>query len=213
MVADVFIGADMKENSDRIDRAREIFRQHGGLLRTGEALKLGVHPEVLYRMRDRGVLERMTRGLYRLAAERELGSPDLVAAAKRAPHGVICMISALSFHNMTTQIPHTVDIALVRGARRPQLDHPPVQIYWSVQRIFECGIGKHTIDGQKVRIYTPERTLVDCFRLRNKIGIDVGTEAVRLYRERRRVNVDEIMRCARVCRVEKVIRPYLESAF
>ena len=87
-----------------------------------------------------------------------------------------------------------------------------MQIYWSVQQIFECGIGEHIIDAQKVRIYTPERTLVDCFRLRNKIGIEVGMEAIRLYSERHRVNIDEIMRCARVCRVHKIMQPYLQGA-
>ena len=109
------IGGVMTGKRDRTEKARDVFKRHGGILRTREALQFGIHAEVLYRMRDQGILECVTRGVYRLADENELGSPDLVAAATRAPRGVICMISALSFHNITTQIPHAVDIALVRG--------------------------------------------------------------------------------------------------
>jgi predicted transcriptional regulator of viral defense system len=202
----------MKTNqSDRISHARQAFAAHGGVLRTKDALGLGIHPETLYRMRDEGLLEPLSRGLFRLAEQPDLGSPDLVAVTLRAPQSVICMISALSFHGITTQTPHVVDLALPREARRPQIDYPPVRIYRMVSRIFQCGIEQHWIDGRTIRVYSPERTLVDCFRYRNKIGLDTAIEALRLYRERKPVKSDVILDCARACRAAGIIRPYLEG--
>ena len=199
------------EQQDRIFGARTIFLSRGGILRTGDAIKLGIHPETLYRMRDEGVLESLSRGLFRLTDQPGLGSPDLVAVSMRAPQSVICMISALSFHGITTQVPHAVDLALPRGSERPRINHPPVRIYWAVPRIFNCGIEEHRVDGRTIRVYSPERTLVDCFRYRNKIGLDTAIEALRLYRERKPVKPDAIMDCARTCRIARIIRPYLEG--
>jgi predicted transcriptional regulator of viral defense system len=196
---------------DRISDARMLFSSHGGVLRTKAALDLGIHPETLYRMRDEGTLEALSRGLFRLTDQPDLGFPDLVTVSMRIPHGVVCMISALSFHGITTQTPHAVDIALPRQSRRPQLDYPPVRIYRSVPRIFECGIEGHRVDNRKIRVYSPERTIVDCFRFRNKIGLDTAIEALRLYRERKSINVEAFMDCARTCRAERIIRPYLEG--
>jgi predicted transcriptional regulator of viral defense system len=195
----------------RISSARQTFAAHGGVLRTKEALDLGIHPETLYRMRDEGLLESLSRGLFRLAEQPELGSPDLVAVSIRAPQSVFCMISALSFHGITTQTPHAVDIALPREARRPRIGYPPVRIYRMVSRIFACGIEQHRVDNRTIRVYSPERTLVDCFRYRNKIGLDTAIEALRFYRERKPVNPDAIMDCARTCRAARIIRPYLEG--
>jgi predicted transcriptional regulator of viral defense system len=156
---------------NRVERAVKVFRDHGGILRTAEALRFGIHPETLYKMRDEGTLEILSRGLFRIADQAELGNPDLVAVSIRFPQGVICLISALSFHGITTQIPHAIDLALPRGTERPRIDHPPVNIYWTVARMFACGIEEHRVDDRAVRIYSPERTLVDCFRYRNKMGL------------------------------------------
>ncbi len=199
------------ERHNRITRALKVFHDHGGILRTAEALRLGVHPETLYRMRDEGTLETLSRGLFRIADQTGLGNPDLIAVSIRFPQGVICLISALSFHDITTQVPHAVDLALPRGTERPRIDQPPVKIYWTVPRIFACGIEQHRVDGRTIRVYSPERTLVDCFRYRNKIGLDTAIEALRLYRERKPVKADAIMDCARTCRAARIIRPYLEG--
>lgn len=196
---------------NRIDSAKRIFMAHGGTMRTQEALAAGIHPEVLYQMRDTALLERLTRGLYRLADSPKLGNPDLVTVAMKIPKGVVCLISALSFHNITTQIPHAIDIALIRGAETPRIDYPPVNIYWSVERIFNRGVVAENVDGRSVRIYSPEKTIVDCFRYRNKIGLDTAIEALRLYRERKRFKADDLMLCARICRAEKLIKPYVEG--
>jgi predicted transcriptional regulator of viral defense system len=193
------------------DKAKTLFRCHGGLLRTSEALRLGIHPRTLYAMRDKGMLEQLSRGLYRLAELPPLGAPDLVAVTRKVPGGVICLISALAFHNLTTQIPHAVYIALRRGAEPPRLDYPPVRTFWFTGEAFTEGIATHTLDHVSVPVYTPEKTLADCFKYRNKLGLDVAIEALKHYRQRQRMRLDELLRLARICRVEKVMRPYLEA--
>jgi predicted transcriptional regulator of viral defense system len=117
----------------------------------------------------------------------------------------------LAFHELTTQIPHEVHIALPRGAEEPRLEYPPIRIYRFTGKAYTEGVETLRLDGTTVRIYSIEKTLADCFKFRNKIGLDTVLEAVRFYRERKRVNVDELMRYAAICRVKKVIRPYLEA--
>jgi predicted transcriptional regulator of viral defense system len=188
-----------------------IFLQHGGIMRTAEALQYGIHPRTLYAMREQGHLEQLGRGLYRLSKLTPLGSPDLVSVAKKIPRGVVCLISALAYFELTTQIPHEVYIALGRGSEPPKIEYPPLRIFWFSGGIFSEGVEQHTIDGVPIRIYSPEKTLADCFKYRNKIGLDVAIEALRLYREHKQFLVDDIMRYARLCRVEKIMRPYLEA--
>jgi predicted transcriptional regulator of viral defense system len=187
------------------------FNRGGGVLRTSAALRAGIHPRRLYEMRDSGVVERLGRGLYRLADLPPLSNPDLVTVAAKVPAGVVCLISALAYHEITTQIPHEVQLALPRGAEPPRLGHPPLRVFWFSGRAFTEGIERHKVDGIALRVYSPEKTLADCFKYRNKLGLDTVLEALRLYRTRKRTKVDELMRFARVCRVEKVMRPYLEA--
>ena len=193
------------------EQARQLFRDHGGTLRTREALAAGVHPRTLYGMQSTGELERLARGLYRLAGLPPLSDPDLATVAKLIPQGVICLISALAYHELTTQIPHEVHLALPRTARHPTLKFPPLHVFRFSRQAFEVGIETQTIDGVSVRIYSPEKTLADCFKFRNKIGLDVAIEALRTYRGRRRHRLQEVLQYARMCRVESVIRPFLEA--
>jgi predicted transcriptional regulator of viral defense system len=197
--------------SDRFGRADRIFRKHGGILRTSEAMRAGIHPATLYAMRDNGTLEKVSRGLYRLADKEPLSNPDLATIAKRIPNGVVCLISALSFHDITSQIPHEVYVALENGAEEPRLDYPPVRTFRFSGKAFSEGIEIHELDGVRLRVYSPEKTLADCFKFRNKIGLDTAIEALRLYREQRRMKVSEITRFASICRVTKIMRPYLEA--
>ncbi len=195
----------------RFDRAVEIFRKRGGILRTAQAVRAGIHPSTLYAMRDSGVLERVSRGVYRLADSPPLGNPDLVTVATRIPNGVICLISALSFHDLTTQIPHEVHVALAAGAEEPRLDFPPIRTYRFDGQSYSEGVEVHELDGVEVRVYSAEKTLADCFKFRNKIGLDVAVETLRFYRERKTLRVDELVRYASICRVRKVMQPYLEA--
>ncbi|MBI9086393.1 MAG: type IV toxin-antitoxin system AbiEi family antitoxin domain-containing protein [Desulfobacterales bacterium] len=202
---------ESNKGAPRFDRAIAVFNKHGGILRTAQALRAGIHPGTLYAMRDSGALEVISRGVYRLADIPPLANPDLVTVATRIPSGVVCLISALSFHELTTQIPHVVHVALRRGAEEPRLDFPPIQTYRFTGESFSEGVETHDHDGVGVRIFSPEKTLADCFKFRNKVGLDTVVEAVRFYREQRRFKVDELMRFARICRVQNVIRPYLEA--
>jgi predicted transcriptional regulator of viral defense system len=202
---------DTNNSGSRFDRAAAIFKKHGGILRTAQAIRAGIHPETLYAMRDSGALEVVSRGVYRLAESSPLGNPDLVTVATRVPGGVICLISALAFHELTSQIPHEVHVALPRGAEEPRLDHPPIKTYRFTGEAFTEGMETHELDSVSVLIYSPEKTLADCFKFRNKVGLDTAVEAVRFYRERRNIRVDDLMRYAVICRVNKIIRPYLEA--
>lgn len=188
----------------------ELFRQHGGSLRMSEALRLGINRKTLYAMRDAGMVEAVTRGAYRLASLDPLAHPDLVAVAMRVPQGVLSLISALSFHELTTQVPHTIDVALERGARKPRLDHPPTCFFWFSGPAFHEGIETHFLDNVPVRIYDPEKTLADCFRYRNQLGMEVVLEALRLWRERHRKKLNALLEYARMRQVERVLRPYME---
>lgn len=176
-----------------------------------EALGAGIYRRKLYSMLDAGVIERLSRGLYRLSDLPPLGNPDLVSVAMKIPKSVITLLSALAFHEITTQIPHEIHIALKRGAEPPRLKHPPIRVFWFTGNAFSDGVKQYDVDGTLVKIYNPEKTIADCFKYRNKIGLDVALEALKLYRERMRFKVDDLMHFARVCRVEKVIRPYLEA--
>ena len=200
-----------KRHTKAFAQAAAVFRKHGGLLRTTAAIKYGIHPRTLYAMRDGKAVEQLARGVYRLAGLPPLGNPDLVTVAIKAPHGVVCLISALAFHEITTQIPREVHIAIPRDSKCPRLEYPPTRAYRFPGKSYTEGIETRQLDGVPVKIYSPEKTLADCFKYRNKVGLDTAIEAVRLYRERKTVKVGEIMRFAGICRIARVIQPYLES--
>lgn len=200
-----------KTDTATVQRAKDLLSSQSGAFRTGDALKAGIHPRTLYAMRDQGAIERLGRGMYRFADMPAMENPDLATVALKVPKGVICLISALSWHEMTSEIPHEIYLALPRGAEKPRLAYPPLRIFWFQSHAFEEGVEDYDVDGIRVRIYSPEKTLIDCFKYRNKIGLDVALEALKLYRQRKRFKADELMRFARICRVEKIMRPYLEA--
>ncbi len=191
--------------------ARRIIREKNGIIRTHQALKAGIHPRTLYELRDQGELEQVSRGVFRLNELAPISNPDLVTVALRIPKAVVCLISALAFHDLTTQVPHDVSIALEKGAQSPRLEHPPVIVHRFSKKAFTAGIETHQIDGVDIRIYSPEKTLADSFKFRNKLGLEVVLEALKLYRIQRQFKSDELLKYARVCRVEKVMTPYLEA--
>ncbi len=198
-------------SENAINRAVEVFRQAGGTLRTRQAAERGVHYSTLYGMRDVGLLEQLSRGVYRLA---ELPGPskyDVVAVAERAPGAVLCLVSALDFHEIGTQIPSGVSIAIGPKDRRPQLDYPPVRVYRMSGEALAAGVEERSIDGTTVKVFNPAKTVADCFKFRNKIGLDVALEALRETVRSRKATRDEIMKYAGIDRVSKVVRPYLEA--
>ena len=190
--------------------ALDHFRDHRGILRTREALDLGIHPRTLYALHDAGLLERLARGLYRLAELPPLTDPDLVTVAKKIPDGVICLISALAFHDLTPQIPRAVDVAVEQESQRPRLKYPPVRIFWFSGAAWREGVGSYPIDEIPVRITTPAKSVADSFKYRRKLGRDIALEALERYSQHPDFDVEELLRYARICRVGTVIQPYLE---
>ena len=180
---------------EKFNKAIKIFKQNEGILSTSK---------------DQGLLESLSRGLYRLVEYPELSQPDLVIVAQKVPQAVICLTSALAFHEITTEISHKVDIAIPLKAHKPLIDYPPIQVFWYSEKNFQAGIELHEIDGIQVRIYSAEKTLADCFKYRNKIGLDVAMEALRLYWQRKKTNIGKILQYAKICRCENIIKPYLE---
>lgn len=194
-----------------IEQARQVFKRAGGTLRARQARAAGVHPRTLAAMLHAGMVQRPSRGVYQLADTPTISDPDLVVAAIKAPGAVLCLISALALHELTTQIPHHVDLALPPGARAPRLDHPPVRFYRFGGRSMKEGIEQRSIGQTTVRIFSAAKTVADCFKFRNKVGSDVATEALRNYLRRRGSSVDELMRFADVNRIRAVMTPYIEA--
>ena len=192
--------------------AEAIFRKYGGQLRMSEAVGLGITPYMLYSLRDRGIIELVSRGVYRLADLPPLSDPDLVTVGLRYPKAVICLVSALAYHGITTQIPHEVSVAVPRTSRLPSLDYPPVQAHRFSNASYSVGIETHRIDGVAVKVYNMEKTMADCFKFRNQVGMDVVLEALQLHRKRNGLDFGMLLDYARACRVEKVMQPYLESS-
>ena len=202
----------MKESQTgtRPASAVKIIRKHGGIIRSSAAIAAGISQRTLYALLDNGILEKISRGTYRLTERPPLANPDLVIIGSRVPRGIICLISALAFHEITTQIPHAVNIALEKGMEAPRISQLPISVHRFSTQAFQSGIEEHIIDGIKVRVYGPEKTLADCFKFRNKIGMDIVLEALKLYKERKHFNADGLVKYGKICRVEKVMEPYLE---
>jgi predicted transcriptional regulator of viral defense system len=181
------------------------------MLRTSQILLAGIHRRDLYALRDAGILEAFSRGLYRLTELPPLAEPDLVTVAARVPKAVVCLISALHFHGLTTEIPRNVSIALPRGTARPRLAWPPLRVYYFSRAMFDLGIETHPHDGLGIRVYVAAKTVADCFKFRNRIGMDVPIEALRSGLSERKFTPAEVMRFAKICRVDRIVRPILEA--
>ena len=182
-----------------------------GVLRPRDVVANGVSRTQIQRLSESGKLERVGRGLYVPAGTRITEHHTLVEAATRVPSGVVCLLSALAFHGLTTQNPHQVWLAIDVKARKPKADWPPLRIvrFSGAARTF--GVEGHVIEGVEVRITSRAKTVADCFKYRNKIGTDVAIEALRAYLGKRGRSMDELQRAAEACRVGRVIRPYIEA--
>lgn len=176
-----------------------------------EAIRRGISRYMLYSLLDKGVIERISRGVYRLVDLPPVGNPDLITVALRYPNAVVCLVSALSFHEITTQIPREVSVAVPRDSHTPSLEYPPLRVYRFADRAYQAGIKEYEIDGVSLKIYSPEKTLADCFKFRNKIGMDIVLEALKLYKGRMGFDHKKILEYSRICRVDNIMLPYLEA--
>jgi len=185
--------------------------RRAGVFRPRELDRVGIPREYLRQAKDRGLVRQIGRGLYVADGSRVTEHHTFVEAAKRVPRGVICLLSALRFHGLTTQSPHEVWIAIAHEARRPRADYPPMRIVHFSGKAFSYGIEGKKLEGVAVRVFSPAKTVADCFKYRNKIGLEVALEALRDCYRRRKATMDELFMAAKVCRVARVIQPYLES--
>lgn len=192
-------------------RALEWSKQQGGIIRTKDALAAGIHTRTIAELKNEGTFEVLSRGTYKIKSTKTLSEPDLITVALAVPNAVICLVSALSFHRLTTQIPHEVSFALPEKSRSPRLSYPLIKVHRFRGKAYEEGIETHKFDNVSVKIYNPEKTLADVFKFRNKIGLDIFLEALKMYRSRKGINTALMLKYARICRVEKQIRPYLEA--
>lgn len=195
---------------DRTQQILEIVAE-AGVLRPRDLEAHGIPRIYLSRLCERGLLDRVGRGLYVLPDADVSEHHTLAEAGKRVPHGVVCLLSALRFHGLTTQSPSEVWLAIANKAWRPQVDYPPLRFVRFSERTLEAGVEEHSIEGILVRIYNPAKTVADCFKYRNKIGLDVALEALRDCRRQRRCTNDELWHYAKICRVANVMRPYMEA--
>ncbi|MGH8682858.1 MAG: type IV toxin-antitoxin system AbiEi family antitoxin domain-containing protein [Burkholderiales bacterium] len=196
--------------ADPSQRLLRLTRRRGSITRQ-EVVEAGIHTQTLSRLVRAGALERVSRGRYRLPDAPITEHHGLALVAAAAPKAVICLLSALSFHQIGTQLPHEVWIAVDRRTRRPALSYPKLRVLRFSGKALTEGIEVHRIEGETVRVYGVAKTIADVFKYRNKVGLDVGLEALRDAWRARRFTMDEIHRYARVCRVERVMRPYLEA--
>ena len=176
-----------------------------------DAVRSGVHSQALTRMVEEGRLERVARGRYRFPDSPLTEHHNLALVAGALPDGVVCLLSGLSFHGIGTQVPSRVWIALDRRARKPAQEWPPIRVVRFGGEALTEGVETHTIEGVTVKVYGLAKTLADLFKYRNKVGLDVALEALKEVWRSGHLDVDELMRFARICRVERVMRPYLES--
>jgi predicted transcriptional regulator of viral defense system len=189
---------------------KKVFADNQGILRASKAIQLGVPKHAIYDMVRAGELIKEARGLYRLAETEPLGNPDLVQVGFLVPKGVIFLISALYFHELTTQVPHQVYVALPRATKKTRIDYPPIKFFYLSDEQYLAGIQGYILDGVAIRIYDKEKTICDCFKYRKQIGNDIALEALKDYMRQPSPNVHLLMEYARINRVEKLIRPYVE---
>ncbi len=182
-----------------------------GVLRPRDLDPYNIPRTYLSRLCGAGKLQRIGRGLYVLPGSGATEHHSMAEACKRVPKGVVCLLSALSFHELTTQAPFEIWLAIGEKAWRPRLEYPPLRIVHLSKAALNAGVEEHQIEGVNVQVYSPAKTVVDCFKYRNKIGLDVAIEALRECRRARHCTMDDLWHYADICRVRNVMRPYLES--
>ena len=182
-----------------------------GIIRSRDLERAGVSRTQIRRLRERGVIERVGRGLYRKAGATIDQRNDLAEAARLVPGGTVCLLSALRFHGLTTQNPFEVWLAINRKAWRPRPSHPPLRLVYLSGVALSEGVEEHDVQGVRVRVFSAAKTVADCFKFRNKIGTDVAVEALRDYRRVHPKGLEAVWRFAEIDRVTRVIRPYLEA--
>ncbi|OGC34391.1 hypothetical protein A2462_00825 [candidate division WOR-1 bacterium RIFOXYC2_FULL_41_25] len=196
-----------KENELLID----FFRKKDGIVSYAEILGAGFDKSMLRKSLDSNEIQKLDRGLYQLATGVSLSNPDLAAVVIKVPKGVVCLLSALALHEATDEIPKYVDVAVARGMHTNKIKYPPVKFYYFSPQTCGIGIEKHRIGGRQIKVYSLAKTIADCFKFRNRIGLDVAREALKIAITEKGIKPQEIMRYAKICRVNTIMQPILEA--
>ena len=192
-------------------KINKVFKKHGGFARTKDILAAGIHRRDIKRIRDEGRIIRVKRGLYRLSEIPLVSNQGYIDLARAVPEGVICLLSALSYHELTTFNPSVISMALCRGRRRPKIEYPPVEFYYFSKKQFKAGVNEIKIKGHKISIYCPEKTICDCFRYRSKLGLDIAKEGLSEYLKRKGRNLESLFEYAEICRVKKLMEIWVNA--
>jgi len=192
-------------------KINKVFKKYGGFARTKDILAAGIHRRDIKRIRDEGRIIRVKRGLYRLSDIPLVSNQGYIDLARAVPEGVICLLSALSYYELTTFNPSVISMALCRGRRRPKIEYPPVEFYYFSKKQFKAGVDEIKIKAYKIRIYCPEKTICDCFRYRSKLGLDIAKEGLSEYLKRKSRNLESLFEYAEICRVKKLMEIWVNA--
>ncbi|TXG75874.1 transcriptional regulator [Candidatus Dojkabacteria bacterium] len=193
--------------------AVDIFSSHHGIMKTSQALLEGIYQKTLYALKERGIIEPLTRGVFHLVDYEFPPHLDLVTISLRHPETIFCLITALDFHNITTVIPRAIYIALPQGAKLPQIDGHKIRAFYYTKTQLETGVEIHEIAGIKIKIFSPEKTVVDCFKYANKTGLDVAIEALKMCIADKGSKPTDFLKFARIARVNRKMQPYLQALY
>jgi len=193
------------------ERIHKVFKKHKGFARTKDILAAGIHTRNIKRVREKGQVVQVKRGLYRLAEIPLISNQGFVDLARAVPGGVICLLSALSYYELTTFNPSVITMAICRGSRKPKINYPPVEFYHFSKKQFEAGINKIKVKGHEIRIYNREKTICDCFRYRNKLGLDIAKEGLSEYLKRKDRNLEKLLEYAEICRIKTLLQTWLNA--
>jgi len=194
------------------DKLKKLF-DSSTILRSQQITRRGIDPKTIQRMVEQQEIVRVGRGLYALPGRETSSNYSLVEAQHVVPSGVVCLFSALAFHGIGTQIPRRVHVAIRRRSHIPTVGDHPIHVHTFSESTFSEGVEEHELDGTMVRIYSPAKTVADCFKFRGTIGIDVAIEALRDTAQARKASVQDILHFAEVCRVKSVMQPYMEAIY
>ena len=182
-----------------------------GVIRSLDLKEKGIPRVILTRLKTKGLLEKVGWGLYRLKNANYSEHESLITIAAKVPQAVFCLLTALQFHGLTTQLPRKVWIAMLQKSHVPKIDYPPIKMVLYSGKAFSSGVESHKKRKVTIQVYSIEKTIVDCFKHRNKIGIDVAIESLKDAKEKQKVSIEKLWKFAKICRVTNVMRPYLES--
>jgi predicted transcriptional regulator of viral defense system len=195
----------------KTNRILDYFKEHNGIARFSSIIKAGFHPDMIKMLEKEGKIEKIARGFYKMT-HYALGSyPDLVIASLQASKGIVCLVSALDFHEATNEIPRHIDIAIPTGTRANKIKYPPVRFYRFSVKTWNAGVEVHKDEGYEIKVYNLAKTIADCFKFRNRIGINIARDSLKIAVIEKGTKPQDIMKYAKICRVDKIIKPILET--